>query len=99
MKRQALDAEVKALWEAPLERAEFERRVAIALAEDEEIARLGELIDWFSRRYPTAKERLAYARHKYAEWTRTPIAIEPGEPNGSSEPNESVAPKAPRAPE
>jgi hypothetical protein len=26
-----------------------------------------ELIEWFSRHYPTAKERLAYVRRKYAE--------------------------------
>lgn len=83
MKRQTLDPEVHALWEEPLERAEFERRVALALAEDEEIQRLGELIDWFSRRYPTAKERLAYARRKYEEWTRTPVAITPPKPPAS----------------
>ena len=53
---------------------EFARRVRRALAEEEEIANIGQLIAWFRRRYPTAKARLAYVRKKHAEWTRRPIA-------------------------
>jgi hypothetical protein len=29
---------------------------------------------WFTGRYPTVKERFAYVRRKYAEWTRNPPA-------------------------
>ncbi len=58
------------LWERPLEPAEFERRVALALAETGELAELAELATWFKRRYPTASERLAYARRKHAQLTR-----------------------------
>jgi hypothetical protein len=46
------------------------RRLAAALAEKEEIERARELIAWFMRRYPTAGERLAYARARYAAWKR-----------------------------
>ena len=68
--RQKLAPEIEAIWEARLSPEEFTRRVDAALAESEEIAEQVNLIRWFSRRYPTAKERLAYARRKYAEWTR-----------------------------
>ena len=33
-----------------------------------------DLVRWFTGRYPTAKERFAYVRRKYAEWTRNPPA-------------------------
>ena len=68
--RQKLAPEIEAIWEERLSPEEFTRRVDAALAESEEIAEQVNLIRWFSRRYPTAKERLAYARRKYAEWTR-----------------------------
>jgi hypothetical protein len=51
---------------------EFERRVQRALGEEDEIANIRELIVWFRRRYPTARDRLAYVRRKHAEWTRRP---------------------------
>ncbi|MEO7092039.1 MAG: hypothetical protein ABI175_02235 [Polyangiales bacterium] len=51
---------------------EFARRVERALREEDEIASIRALIVWFRRRYPTAKERLAYVRKKHAEWTRRP---------------------------
>ena len=60
------------VWETPLEPEEFERRLALALAEEEEIEQARALIAWFQRRYPTAGQRLAYARRKYAEWTTAP---------------------------
>ncbi|HVY45233.1 MAG TPA: hypothetical protein VHB21_05100 [Minicystis sp.] len=58
------------LLDEPLAPEEFARRVAEALAETDEIARQAELVAWFRRRYPTARDRLRYARRKYAEWTR-----------------------------
>jgi hypothetical protein len=36
-------------------------------AEREEIR---SLVSWFTRRYPTAQERLAYARRAYARWAK-----------------------------
>lgn len=67
------------VWETPLEPEEFERRLALALAESDEIERARELIAWFKRRYPTAGQRLAYARRKYAEWTSPPRSRTPVE--------------------
>jgi len=61
------------VWETPLAAEDFEQRLALALAEEEEIERARELIAWFMRRYPTVRERLAYARRKYAEWTTPPL--------------------------
>jgi hypothetical protein len=58
------------VWETPLDPDEFARRLALALAETEEIERARELCAWFRRRYPSARERLAYARRKHEEWTR-----------------------------
>jgi hypothetical protein len=51
---------------------EFERRLAVALesARGSEGAEMTELIEWFSRRYPTPLDRLRYARRKYAEAQR-----------------------------
>jgi hypothetical protein len=59
---------------------EFERRLSRALADRATMNELVDLIAWFSRRYPTARDRLAYARRRYAEWTRTPERIAPAEP-------------------
>ena len=63
--------ELEALVEAPLPVEEFQQRLATPLP-PEEAAELEALIRWFLRRYPTPKARLAYARRKYAEWTRRP---------------------------
>ena len=41
---------------------------AITVGQDEAEQRLDR---WFKRRYPTAKERLDYARRTYAEWMRS----------------------------
>lgn len=57
-----------------LDPAAFEALLASALADEEEIAEQRALIAWFRRRYPTAGERLAYARNMYAQWTRPPDA-------------------------
>lgn len=61
-----------AAWLTPLEPSEFRRRLEAALAElnGPEGENLASLIRWFSRRYPTAGERLRYARRKHDEWRR-----------------------------
>ena len=48
---------------------EFERRIRAPLL-PEEIEEAQALYRWFTRRYPTAAERLAYIKRKYREWTR-----------------------------
>jgi hypothetical protein len=55
---------------------EFERRTTAPLT-DGEADEIAELIGWFSRRYPTAKERLAYARGKMRQYARggAPAAV------------------------
>lgn len=62
-----LAPELEALIEAPLSVEEFDRRLPMT---DEELEANLELIRWFTRRYPTVKERLAYARRTYAQWAR-----------------------------
>ena len=57
--RQLLDEE--------LEPPEFDERLRAALADEDRMAELVALIAWFRRRYPTAAERLAYARRRYLE--------------------------------
>lgn len=62
-------ARVRALAErrlTPEEIAEYERHVPSPGEREEARA----LIAWFRRRYPTARERLAYAREAYARWTK-----------------------------
>jgi hypothetical protein len=61
--------------ETELSVEEFKRRVAASFADLDagELENIEQLVRWFTRRYPTAKERLAYARRKYAEWTRTRV--------------------------
>jgi len=71
MKRQQLAPAIAEQYETPLTLEECERRLAISPT-DEEIEEFKELVQWFCRRYPTAKERFAYIRRKYAEWTRNP---------------------------
>ncbi len=72
MKRAPLSKEAEAAWLEPLSPPEFERRLALALSEldGEELENLSALIGWFQRRYPTPKERLAYARRRYEGWVR-----------------------------
>lgn len=52
-----------------IEHGEFAQRLVTPVGEEER-AEMIELIRWFSRRYPTPKARLDYARRKHAEWTR-----------------------------
>jgi len=72
VRKQPLAPDIEAIWEAPLLPEEFNRRVAQAIGEldGEEGDNIAALIDWFQRRYPTARDRLRYARRKYAELTR-----------------------------
>jgi hypothetical protein len=69
VKRQKLAPEIAEIWETPLTVEAYEQRMATPPT-DEEIAEVHDLVRWFVSRYPTAKERFAYVRRKYAEWTR-----------------------------
>ena len=61
------------LVERPVGLDEFIRRTSAPVS-DEEVEQTAELVRWFKRRYPTVKQRLAYARRKFLECTRpTPI--------------------------
>ena len=73
MHRQTLPAAIADAYLKPLPPEEFERRLGAAIRELDgpELENLQSLIRWFQRRYPTAKERLAYVRRACAEWTRT----------------------------
>ena len=62
-------ARLRALCDAPMDAAEFARRAAAPLT-PEEIAEPRELVAWFTRRYPTGAERLAYARRAWERWSR-----------------------------
>lgn len=55
------------LLERELTPEEFDARVRRSLADEERARELGDLIAWFTRRYPTAEERLAYVRRKYRD--------------------------------
>lgn len=48
---------------------EFARQLAIPLTDAERDETLA-LVRWFTRRYPTPAERLAYVRRAYRRWTR-----------------------------
>lgn len=50
-------ADVRAYLDAPVTDAEREEVLA--------------LVRWFTRRYPTPAERMAYARRAYARWRAT----------------------------
>lgn len=73
MKRQQLAAAIAERCECPLTLEQYARRRDVPRSE-EEIAETLSLARWFRARYPTAKERFAYIRRKYAEWTRNPPA-------------------------
>lgn len=91
-KRQELAPEIVESYETPLTPEEADRRLAVPPT-DEEVAELMSLVRWFTGRYPTAKERFAYIRRKYAEWTRNPSArIAPvAEPAGAAGESHSLA--------
>ncbi|MBK8256588.1 MAG: hypothetical protein IPK82_28450 [Polyangiaceae bacterium] len=79
MPRQKVSPQGHVAWEQPLPVEEFHRRLQLALADTEQMQKNAELCAWFVRRYPTVEARLAYARRKYAEWTRESTLI-PNDP-------------------
>jgi len=46
---------IRSIYDAPLEPAEFERRLRAALADEDDMRQLVELIAWFRHAYPTAR--------------------------------------------
>jgi hypothetical protein len=62
-------ARVHELAERVLTREEYEALASVAIDADERAEKLA-LIEWFTRRYPTPAERLAYVRRAYSTWTR-----------------------------
>lgn len=71
MKRQVIAPEIAEQCETPMTLEAYERRMAIPPT-DEEVEEFAQLVRWFVGWYPTAKERFAYIRRKYAEWTKNP---------------------------
>ena len=65
MKRDALAVEV----ERPVSPAEINRELERPIDDDEREQVLS-LVSWFTRRYATAEERLAYVRRAHSRWTR-----------------------------
>jgi len=63
-------ATIAALAERQLTAAEVEQGLRDRLTDDQ-IEENRELIRWFRRRYPTASQRLAYARRAYARWSKS----------------------------
>lgn len=70
---------------------EFDRRLAAFTDEEREEALA--LIRWFTRRYPTPKERLDFARRMFEQWTRpTQILPRAGSPPGPASPARRSSP-------
>jgi len=70
MKPRAEDvARARAFAERTLTREEFDAYVNAPITAHERDNAL-ELHRWFVRRYPTARDRLAYVRRAYRRWTR-----------------------------
>jgi hypothetical protein len=59
--------------ERELSPEEFDRKVLAGLADEQDLAERIELVRWFCRRYPTAGERLSYARRKVRELQDSPL--------------------------
>jgi hypothetical protein len=76
MAREYASPELANLIAARLSPDEFERRARAPLSEAE-AQEVAELVAWFTRRYPTAKERLAYARRKLRHYERAAAARPP----------------------
>lgn len=71
MRRQRIAPEIVDRSETPLTVEAFRERMRVPPS-DEEVEELADLVRWFTTRYPTAQERFAYIRRKYAEWTKNP---------------------------
>jgi hypothetical protein len=65
---------VKALSERRLTREEWDAYVNQPVTA-EEAEGIAEMLDWFARRYPTAQDRLRYARRAYERWTSSAVAV------------------------
>jgi hypothetical protein len=65
--REYASPELANLIAARISPEEFDRRARAPLSEAE-AREVAELYQWFTRRYPTAKERLAYARRKFRQY-------------------------------
>jgi hypothetical protein len=74
MSREYASPDLANLIAARLAPDEFERRVQAPLTDDE-AQEIAELIAWFSRRYATAQERLAYARRKLRQYNRAEPSV------------------------
>lgn len=75
MNRTEVEAQARALDERELAPDDFERRLQGMLADSDEMAERAALMRWFMRRYPTARERLAYARRKVRELHDSPLVV------------------------
>ena len=76
MRKQVLAPEIAALHNRELSADEVVSFLATPLSE-EEVEATHELVAWFTRRYPTARDRFAYNRRAYARAVaRSGIAFE-----------------------
>lgn len=73
MTRDEVEARWRELDERELTPEEFDRRVQLALSDQDELQARAALVAWFMRRYPTPRERLAYARRKYRQLVESPL--------------------------
>lgn len=76
MKRQHLQPEIAAIHYRLLTAEEVTQFLATPVS-DEEVESTKELVRWFMRRYPTARERFAYNRRAYARAVARPTVREP----------------------
>ena len=60
-------ARLRAMSERRLSAEEFARAAAVPISHDEQEETLA-LVRWFTRRYPTPADRLAYVRAATARW-------------------------------
>lgn len=65
------------VYERELSAEEFDRWVAQSLSDEADMQSLSELIAWFTRRYPTPIERLAYVRRKMKEHRAFQLRVRP----------------------
>ena len=66
-------ARAREIDERELTPEEFDRLVQSVLADADELRERTALVEWFMRRYPTPRERLAYARRKYRQLVESPL--------------------------
>lgn len=75
-KRQQLRPEIAAIHDRLLSPDEVAQFLATPIS-DEEVESTKELVLWFTRRYPTARERFAYNRRAYARAVARPTLRKP----------------------